>query len=76
MFALNLTPIPKTQTLNRKSKIMFCFGKLGIMSQDIYLTRGKPQAPSSSFLAFLVVSRSSFIIIQSVFPVLVLKFLD
>ena len=25
---------------------------------------GKPQAPSSSFLAFLIVSRSSYIIIQ------------
>ena len=27
------------------------------------LTRGKPQAPSSSFLAFLILSRSSYIII-------------
>ena len=38
-------------------------------------TRGKPQAPSSSYLAFLIVSRSSYIIIQPSFisftPILV-----
>ena len=37
MIPKNATPIPKTQSPNRKSKIMLCFGRLRIKSQDIYL---------------------------------------
>ena len=34
------------------------------LDQNSEKTRGKPQAPSSSFLAFLIVSRSSYRIIH------------
>ena len=35
----------------------------------MFQTKDKPQAPSNSFLAFLIVSMSSYIIIQSSFTI-------
>ena len=43
---------------------------------DLLLTRGKPQAPPSSFLAFLIVLRASYIIMQSSFSPKCFRFTD
>ena len=70
------------QKTSRQSYKTFCFFTLimyilfcGTNQKNVLQkeTRGKPQAPSSSFLAFLIVSRSRYIIIQSSFTRFILK---
>ena len=62
-------------TTNIKIIVQKCSFMKG-RKHELELTRSKPQAPSSSFLAFLIVSRPSYIIIHSSFSPKIFRLTD
>ena len=54
-------------TKNTKRNIVRHLAKLSNILDPTFKQEAKPQAPSSSFLAFQIVSRSRYIVIQSSF---------